>query len=198
MVRGLWVVLVLGLVLMGVTGCWNPFSPDDGGGGGDGQYDRTNPDKLLNFFASAYVDKNVDRYGEALDDDFSFEFLSDDYTKAGVDSVTPYWGKGEDVENTGNMFGSPKTFGITFDFGLPIEPWYETTVVLNPGKLNEQTVQALWTRRQPDIQVVVDEGEAELTTFWVNNSRLIVTVVQDRYDSKLWRVHKIEETKLSG
>ena len=193
MFRGAWVVLVVGLILLGAAGCWNPFSQDDNGGGnGGGQYDRKTPENLLNFFAAAYKDKDVTRYGESIDDNFAFTFLERDYGDAGVDSITPYWGKTEDVERTGRMFSSVKTFDIGFDFVETVMPWYECTGTIMVGS-EEQTVQALCTLRKPDIKVTVDMDEPELTTFWVNKSLLDIKVIKDRYNPDLWTILSIEE-----
>lgn len=189
----LLMVLAVALSLC-VTGCWNPFKPDDDGNGNGEWGDRTTPDRLLDFFARAYMDKSIERYGESLDESYTFEFMTKDYELAGVDTVTPYWGWTEDIERTTTMFTSPKTMNISFNFNLPSAPWYqcEDSIMVND---QPQAVNAACSTWKPDIQVTVDVEEgSEPTTFWVNASWVLVTVIQDRHNPSLWTILRIEES----
>jgi hypothetical protein len=191
--RGVLHMVLAFAVSLSATGCWNPFRPD-GDGNGNGDYgDRTSPKRLLDFFAKAYTDKSVERYAESLDESFTFTFMADDYGVAGVDSFKPYWGSTEDIERTTAMFTSPKTLNISFNFNLPVMDWYECPDSIVVGD-EEQPIDAACSIWKPDIQVTVDESEAEPTTYWVNASWVEVTVIQDRKDSNLWTILRIRES----
>jgi hypothetical protein len=190
--RGVLLMALVAALALAVSGCWNPFSPDGGNGNGEPPGDRKTRDNLLDFFARAYMDKSIDRFGEALDDDYTFEFWKKDYPAAGVDSINPYWGRTEDIERTTSMFINPQTMSISFNFNLPMVPWYQCDDVINVDG-QPQVVNAFCSTWKPDIQVTV-EGETEPTTYWVNASWILVTVIQDRKDPSLWTILRLEET----
>ena len=184
-------VMTVSLAVAG-AGCWNPFSPDDDNNGNHKIGDRTTPNNLLEFFATAYEDRSIERYDEALDFDYKFEFMEADYDSAGVPPNAPYWGKTEDVPRTQNMFESPNTTGISFDFGLPLfVNWVSVKDTIFVEGLPVE-VDALLGRYEPDIEVVV-EGEEGSTTYWVNNSWVNIKVIQDRQDPSLWTILRIVE-----
>ena len=189
--RALLAMMMISFVLAG-AGCWNPFSPDDDGNGNHPIGDRKNPNSLLEFFATAYEDKAIDRYEEALDNDYRFEFMEADWESAGVPANAPYWGRGEDVDRTRIMFENPNTTGISFDFGLPLfVNWVPTKDTIWVDALPVE-VDALLGRYQPDIQVIVENDKGS-TTYWVNNSWVNIKVVQDRLDPSLWTILRIVE-----
>lgn len=188
--RVLFAVMTVSLVLAG-AGCWNPFSPGDGGDGKD-HGNRKNPNNLLEFFATAYEDRSIERYSEALDNDYKFEFMEADWDSAEVPPDAPYWGKTEDVPRTQSMFENANTTGISFDFGLPLfVNWVNIKDTIYVEGLPVE-VDALLGRYQPDIQVVV-ENEKGSTTYWVNNSWVNIKVIQDRQDTSLWTILRIVE-----
>jgi len=177
-------------------GCWNPFSHDDDGNGNGGRGDRKTPDHLLEFFAMAYEDKDVQRYGEALDLNYRFQFMEKDWDEAGVPSWAPYWGKTEDVPRTQNMFEDASITAISFEFGEPrFVNWLESSdTIFVDG--NPVEVDALLGRYQPDIQVTV-AGDPEPITYWVNASLVDVKVIRDRFDPKLWTILRLVESEAS-
>jgi hypothetical protein len=187
----LFVGMAASLVLAG-AGCWNPFSPDDDGNGKHPIGDRKTPDHLLEFFATAYEDRSIERYSEALDHDYRFEFMESDWDSAQVPPNAPYWGWTEDVPRTQNMFENANTTDISFYFGLPLfASWVPTTDTIFVEGLPVE-VDALLRRYQPEIQVVV-ENDKGTTTYWVNASWVNVKVVQDRLDPSLWTILRIVE-----
>lgn len=192
--RGVLLMTLAVAVLLAVVGCWNPFNPDDDGNGNGDWGDRTTPDRLLTFFAKAYMDKSVERYGESLDDSYTFTFMEDDYSAAGVDSINPYWGRTEDLERTTSMFTSPKTLNISFNFNLAVMPWlgdYLDSILVGDKVQYVYGYESMW---KPDIQITIDEGGTEPTTFWVNASWVHVVVIKDRLNPSLWTILRIEES----
>lgn len=193
--RGVLLIALMAAVSLAASGCWNPFKPD-GDGNGDGDVgDRTSPDNLLKFFAKAYMDKSVERYEEALDLDYSFTFMPEDYDSAGVSEIEPYWGRTEDVERTTLMFTSAQTMSISFDFNLAKAYWYEDTDIILVGG-EPQIVDVFTSTWQPDIQITIDRGGSEPTTYWVRDSLVDVKVFQDRLNPSLWTILRIEEYKV--
>jgi hypothetical protein len=191
--RGTWAGILTCIVALGVAGCWNPFSPDNGNGNGHPIGDRKSPDNLLEFFATAYEDKSIDRYTESVDDSYSFTFMEDDWPAAGVSADRPYWGKTEDVERTQNMFTNADTKAISFDFGLPIMPWYYCPDSIYVED-HWEVVDGFCCIRKPDIKVDVDDSQKGFTTYWVKGSWLEITVIEDRLNAGLWTVLRIRES----
>jgi hypothetical protein len=197
--RGALFMLVVSLGLLTAMGCWNPFSSDDGGGGGGGgkpDIDRTNPDKLLNFFAYAYENQDIELYREALDDYFEFEFTEDVADSLGLPEDTPWWGKEEDVQSTLNMFNAEDVQSVSIilaEVGVGA-PWEDCTRRFINGDPPETTyINGLCKDFEPDIKVTVDEGD-EPTIYWVNTSYLAIMVRVDPHDPGLWTILRIKET----
>ena len=188
---------VLALTLASV-GCWNPFDPGGDGDGNRGVGDRKTPDHLLEFFATAYEDKSIERYTECLDDSYSFTFMEEDYEKAGVSSDKPYWGSTEDLDQTTTMFIDERTGTILFDFGLAVTNWDTCTDniwVDDDEGGHWAMVDALCCTHEPVIDVTVNTAGEEPKTYQVRSSRIEITVIEDRFNPQLWRILRIEEYK---
>jgi hypothetical protein len=196
--RGAWVhSAICGVILMlvfGLSGCWNPFSPGDGNGDGDPNLDRKKPNNLLEFFATAYEEKDLDRYTESLDDAYTFEFDPQDYGDAGVSQEKPYWGLTEDLPRTGAMFTSPGTKGISMDLSQKLMNWIADTFYID-----NTPVEGFTCVINPLIDVTIEKtpGE-EPVTKQVRKSRLTVAVIPDRKIAGLWTILKITERVVSG
>ena len=192
--RGVWVHSaicgMMMLLVLGLSGCWNPFSPGDGDGNGDPKIDRKSPDHLLEFFATAYEDKDIDRYTESLDDAYTFEFDPLDYDSAGVSAEKPYWGITEDKERTNSMFTSPETKGISMDLSQKMMDWIADTFYIDA----ETPVEGFTCVINPTIDVTIEmtPGE-EPVTKQVRKSRLTLAVIRDRKIVGLWTILKITE-----
>ncbi len=188
-------------VMFGLPGCWNPFSPGDGGDGPGTNFNRESPDNLLAFFADAYQNKNIDKYMEALDDSYTFTFRPEDWDSAGVTAEKPYWGKTEDVPRTVNMFNSPKTLGISMDWLTPVSDWEgpcPDSIWIPPVPPDQdgywQQVEGLCCTRKPDIKVTIEGKDGgEPITKWVHTSWIWLTAIQDRNNPKLWTILRIIE-----
>jgi hypothetical protein len=175
----------------GLSGCWNPFSPGRDPGDGDPVVDRTKPNRLLEFFATAYEDKDIVSYGESLDEFYTFEFDPEDYGDAGVSPEKPYWGKSEDLDHTGKMFASADTKAIIMDLREKMMEWYADTFDID-GK--GTFVDGFSCLIHPLIDVTIEgkPGE-EPVTKQVRNSRITVAVIPDRQFPGLWTILKITE-----
>jgi hypothetical protein len=198
--RGVWVkTFACGAVLLlalGLAGCWNPFSPDDGGNG-DPKRDRKSPDRLLEFFATVYEDKNQVGYEESLDDDYTFTFMPADYDSAGVSAEEPYWGRTEDIERTHAMFAAADVKKIVMDLGTKVTPtWIDVTEVINVGG-TPTLVDGFYCRIRPLIDVTIEgAGGEEPVIKQVRNSHIDVTVIPDRHNAGLWTILKIIESPI--
>ena len=124
--HGLAVLCLVGLVATGLGGCWNPFAPDEGDGGGDGDAEykiRTSPSNVLHNLMTAYENKNAEEYLDCLAEDFIFFLNEDDWTN---DPTLPqYWGKAEEQAIHENMFAEGGdvdriTLTLTLD-GTPVQ-----------------------------------------------------------------------------
>jgi hypothetical protein len=187
--------LTLLVMMFALPGCWNPFKPD---GGTDPPVDpsisRDSPTHLLNFFADAYHNRNIEGYTQALDESYTYTFAPADYGAAGVSAEKPYWGKSEDVPQTANMFDRPTTKEIKIDWLAAIADWEVTQdSIFVDG--HWETVAGYLAIFQPDIQVTIAGGSQDGSdlTLWVHKSRIIITAVHDRSDLKLWTILRFTE-----
>jgi hypothetical protein len=140
---------------------------------------RDTPANLLQSFTDALEEQQIDAYTACLDEAYRFEFMPDDWDSAGVTPDTPYWGKIQDVASTTNMFESVRVTSVSFDLGIPL-----TQMVCS-----DTLCLVLY---HPDIQVVETYQHGTIT-YWVNNSRLYVTLARDPQDPDLWVIRNLEE-----
>jgi hypothetical protein len=195
--RGGWVIVGLSVLILLVAGCWNPFSSDDGGGGGGPvKYERTR-DGLLNFFANAYENRDLERYSEALHDKFQFQFTPDVAESIGLPADEPWWGKTEDVASTNNMFDEQTVARIKMD--LPDPNWFPCRVIRqNLEPLPPDTLEGFCARVEPDIRVTIEEPGKEELILVVNRSWLDIAITPDPNYEKLWQIIGIEESAIPG
>lgn len=174
-----WVCVILMICFAGyLAGC---SVSSDGGDPPPPVYDRKTPENLIKFFADSYVEKDIERYDESLDDGFLFTFTSEDAELIGLPVDEPWWGKTPDVAAAGNMFESPDVSKVEMDLPLAGGPW--------PSE------ESVWYRLEPTIKVTVeDAGGGEPTTYFVFSSWFDVEIIEDPYDSTLWVFKGIEES----
>jgi hypothetical protein len=200
--RGVWVKTasfgVVFLLMFGLAGCWNPFGPERDPNGGDPKIDRKSPDRLLEFFATVYEDKDLDRYEESLDDDYTFTFMQDDFEEAGVSAERPYWSKWEDVPRTNMMFTAAKTKNIAMDLSIRETIWIAVTEYINIDG-TPTPVDGFFCRIKPVIDVTIEGGTGEEPVIkQVRKSHIDVTVIPDRHIAGLWTILKIIESPIVG
>jgi hypothetical protein len=180
-----------------MAGCWNPFSSDDNGGG-DGpppEYNRKDRDNLLNFFADAYENKDIDRYTQSLHDRFQFQFTPDVAESIGLPADEPWWGRTEDIGSTRNMFETETVTRIQMSLGEPVWYWCQ---VIRQNKEDEpaDTLEGFCTRVEPDIRVYIEEPGQEELILNVDRSWLDIAVTPDPKEDGLWQIIAIEESKM--
>jgi hypothetical protein len=197
--RSIWILLGISLGMLTATGCWNPFSSGGGGGNGGGtDIHRGDPDALLNFFAYAYEDQDIDLYEIALDDSFEFEFTEDVADSLGLPEDSPWWGKDEDRQSTLNMFNAPDVKSVEFHLskvgiGTDWEDCYREFIKGDPPETTR--VRGLCQDYEPDIKVTIEQPGEEPRQLWVNDSYLAITVRPDPKEPELWTILRIVETK---
>jgi len=143
---------------------------------------RDTPEHLLSTYTKSMEQKSISDYTECLGEDYRFVFLADDYSAAGVDTLAPYWEKTEDVDRTSKMFASSNVYEISFGFMIVQD--------FSPSDTLRHIITHI------DLQVVVDMGEVELTTMWVNYSLLHFTLAKDPGEPSLWVIREIQEQKV--
>lgn len=141
---------------------------------------RDTPQHLITSFCDVLEARNVDQYSWCLDDDYRFTFLEQDWDAAGVTDDVPYWEKCRDVTATTHMFRHSQVASISCD--LPIVSEVSRTDTL-----------AIYVC-DTDLQVTVDMGGGEPTTYWAHQTWLTLTLARDRSDPYLWVIRAIEET----
>ncbi len=190
--RGGWIIVGLCVFVLIMAGCWNPFSSGGGDNGkGTVKYIRTR-DGLLNFFANAYENRDLERYSEALHDKFQFQFTPEVAESIGLPADEPWWGKTEDVASTNNMFNEQTVTRIKMD--LPDPNWFPCRVIRDPA----DTLDGFCTRVTPDIRVTIEEPGKEELILLVNKSWLDIAITLDPNDDELWQIIGIEESAIPG
>jgi len=88
-----------------LSGCWNPFAPKSGdGGGGEDDFEyklRTSPENVVYNLMNAYERMDAAKYLECLAEDFIF-FLNEEDTAE--PDLPDYWGKAEETAIHERMF----------------------------------------------------------------------------------------------
>jgi hypothetical protein len=107
LLRGLAVSALVVLLVPALTGCWNPFAPDEGGEDPppiEAQYRlRTSPQNVIHNLNTSYVYMNATEYLDCLAEDFLFFLNPDDLTAD--PTLPPYWEKHVEEQIHLNMFG---------------------------------------------------------------------------------------------
>ncbi len=151
---------------------------------------------LLQVFARSFIERNIDLYVECLDDSYTFTFAPNDWDTAGVTPDKPYWGKTEDVPATAHMLSSPTIKSIVMDWLPPIVNWavcIDSIFVVGPGVGQWEVLACSCATYRPDIKVTAQVDGEEVRTYWVRNSRFMVTVCPDRFNEDLWTILRIIE-----
>ncbi len=189
-----WGIFMMTTLL--IAGCWNPFgsSGGGGGGGGDGQeINRKTMDNLVDFLAFAYERREIDKYEEALDDRYLFEFTPDvAIDSLGLPPDAPWWGKAQDVHSTENMFESPEVTNITMDLSNKRIDW-APTVEIRQTPSGPDSINAFVAQFEPIIMVTIEKPGREPKTLEVRDSWLDIWVTQDPDYEGLWVILRIKE-----
>jgi hypothetical protein len=106
--RRLAVLMLLAALALTLSGCWNPFAPDEG----DpveippaDYHERLTPEDVIHNLKTAYVYKNADEYLDCLSEDFIFFPSEDDLQNPDPQNPMPdEWYKTDEAEMHNNMF----------------------------------------------------------------------------------------------
>jgi hypothetical protein len=191
--RFMTLLLTTGFILVFATGCWNPFgggdNGDDDGGGSKNRLTRNN---LMEFFAYAYEEENIEHYEESLHDKFLFQFTPAVAETLGLPPAEPWWGKTEDVASTRNMFEEATVTAITMQLDYVIN-WYGC-VDLRQHEVPPDTIEGWCARFDATIDVTIEEPGKEPLTLIVRDSYLDVIVTPDpKSTTGEWVIVRIEE-----
>jgi len=114
-------LLALGAAVL-LTGCWNPFSPDETNTGGDQVYHETcdSAYKVLENLELAYKSMDLDHYLMCFRDDFEFHLLEcdyDDYNGDGIEDT--YWGLDKEEQFHESLFESGDVTQVSLNLNIP-------------------------------------------------------------------------------
>ena len=120
------VILAAAACALALSGCWNPFDPDEG--------DDPPPSVYYDFCDSAwkcvanleyaYTARDIDLYLACFRDDFEFHLLQvdwDDYNGDGIDDT--YWGLDLEEQFHEAMFPAVVLIELSFGSGVQWQPW---------------------------------------------------------------------------
>lgn len=173
--KRVWVTMATILILSMMIGC----SVDKGTNPGEPDTDRTTPERLIDFFADAYERKDIEKYGESLDDGYLFVFTPQDADSLGLPPDEPWWGKTEDLASTTKMFEDSDVSDVQMEILGKDGPW--------------PTEDGVEYRIDPSIKVTIEPAGEEPTTYWVYQSYLYAEIIVDPYDGDLWVFKRITE-----
>jgi hypothetical protein len=107
--RRLAVFVLLAVFVFTLSGCWNPFAPDEGDKvpTPPPEYrDRTSPENVIHNLKTAYEYKSADNYLDCMSEDFIF-YPSDDDQADPQNPLPDKWYKSDEQEMHDNMFTGP-------------------------------------------------------------------------------------------
>ena len=138
--KRLAVSVLLAVLAFTLSGCWNPFAPDEG----DpvpippAEYrDRLTAEDVLHNIKTAYIYRNVDEYLDCLSEDFIFYPDERDVQNPELE-IPPEWYKVDEGFMHQNMFSENsdvESIDLTLtvsslvpDYGIPEDPLDDTVV----------------------------------------------------------------------
>jgi len=141
---------------------------------------RDTPAHVLQYFCETLEGGFVGAYSEALAEGYRFNFMEEDWDRAGVTGSAPYWGKTEDVEAMQNLLESEYLVSITCDGLVPVvDPYYNDSVFVMICDV--------------DLKVTLDDPQRGMTTYWVKESWLTFSLRPDPLNARLWVISEIAE-----
>ncbi len=162
---------VLALVLL--ISCGEDTPTDTG----KPEYSRNTPEEVVHAVAYAMEYRDIDIYKECLAEEYTFEFVPEDYKAAGVFAHSPCWEKTQDIAAMDSMFSDTRVTDIVAEF------------TIESAQLAEDNT----LRADVSIKVTVEFEGSEPATYWVFQSWLDFTFVQDEVDHHLWQISSVEE-----
>ena len=138
--KRLAVSVLLAVLAFTLSGCWNPFAPDEG----DpvpippAEYRvRLSPEDVLHNIATAYVYRNAAEYIDCLSEDFIFYPDERDVQDPEL-QIPPEWYKVDEGTMHQNMFSENSNVenisltltvsSLVYDYGIPEDPLDDTCV----------------------------------------------------------------------
>jgi hypothetical protein len=138
-------------VLLAVSGCWNPFSPDTEPAEEFNYYNPADSAwKVLENLEYAYVSRDIGHYLDCFRDDFEFHLLEldwDDYDGDGI--IDEYWGLDLEEEFHELMFNNVSAIELNLS-GTSQSPW-----------TGDSTGLSLQLTRTFDLKVYTDEAQSQ-------------------------------------
>ncbi len=151
---------------------------------------------LLEYFARALEDRDIDGYAECLHPDYQFWFADDDRTDPDWD-WTDWIGRAEDIEITARMFDDEDVTCISIDLvnqsainvDDPEDRFY-TTQVIDPGG-GEFSVTVYWGDFLVNLHVIEQSADV-CVDHWVDGRAYIYLLPDPLYQGQ-WQIWKIED-----
>jgi len=190
-------VAVVLCALVGATGCWNPFNPEEDEGDDPTPpvtYDRSSRMNLIKFFAKAHEDRDIEDYEICLHADYQFWFSEDDRTDPNWD-WRDWIGKSDDVEVTTNMFGAEDVTEIRMEFFnetiVPGAQDDEDRFIVETTIVGEDTLNVYRGNFRLTMHVLQETSEEPVDHFVDGRAHLYL--LPDPIYEGLWTVWMIED-----
>ncbi len=186
------VVVIAAVLIMPLSGCWNPFAPP----GGDphdvdeGFRERTSPENVIHNLVRAYEEMDAEYYLACLADTFEFWLYPPDVAEDPELPGCGYWGKADEVLIAEGMFCE----GSNIDY-----------ITLTLTQRNESEIPAAdpsdpssWQyEHDTDLRVYIGENQ-----LWANaGARFLFSVDPNETASNgadLWEIAKWEDVVFRG
>ncbi len=173
-VRGCALAALLGLLALGIGGCWNPFAPPPGDPPPDPvEWDlRDSPQHVLDNLLKAYEHKDAVHYLDCLAEDFTF-LVNEDELEDHPELEPGFWGKAEERVIHEEMLGDDGAEDITLtltqdgdavrvDGPEPDDPpeWqYNEAVDLRVYVIDQTGPVTLWATAPSMFQFRIDQDQ---------------------------------------
>ena len=141
-IRRLAVSMLLAVLALSLSGCWNPFAPNPAPPVPipPAEYrDRLTPEDVLHNLQTAYVYKNPVEYLDCLSEDFEFYPTEADVNDPNS-PVAPIWWKADEQLVHENMFADGSDVdnisltltiaSLEYDYGIPEDPLDDTCICI--------------------------------------------------------------------
>ena len=185
-------VILVGIFVLGMNSCIldpevgkNPPKPKEPYKSLDGERDNV----LFNL-QKAYVERNIDRYGEILDQGFLFHFGQKDID-SGIIDHSP-WDRTEELNANKNLFNpnfsKPNVdpvsdIDLTLTYPAGDDKWTQIPPEDHPDYPGET-----WYEKTVVYRLTVQAGETSLTGNDIQASFVLRQATVEGYENPIWRI----------
>lgn len=157
-----------------------------------GVYDRSTPDRLLQFYIQAQERKDIDMYRETLHDDYMFFMDSRSAARMGIPEESAWLSRAQDIAAQDRLFSDPSIESIQIQM-RPMTEWHPYRTMIAADSTGSETAGRLEIAVDPTMLIGTLEPGGNTRVYTFDRNTLCITVVPDPRTPGSWVILRIEE-----